>query len=127
MRRTSSGEPASCFAMATRQSTPQDSPNRRSTRVATDVVIEVQGEKFAYAGQTVTVNLHGALIRTAAKLTIGAPVSIHVHSTGKSAIARVVFVSSEDPSLYGVELKYPENVWGIADPPPDWVDLESGR
>lgn len=113
--------------MATPQPPPENSPNRRSTRVATDVVVEVQGEKFAYAGKTVTVNLHGALIRTAAKLEVGTPISIHVHSTGKSTIARVVFVSSEDSSLYGVELKYPENVWGIDDPPSDWIDLESGR
>src|SRR5690348_9002568 len=40
---------------------------RRSTRVAADVaadiLIDLQGERFAYAGETVTVNLHGALVR----------------------------------------------------------------
>lgn len=113
--------------MATPQPPPENSPSRRSTRVATDVLIEVQGEKFAYAGQTVTVSLHGALIRTAATLEIGTPVSVFVHSTGRSTIARVVFVSDEDPHLYGVELKIPENVWGIDDPPADWIDLEGGR
>ena len=47
---------------------------RRSTRIETDVLIEVQGEGFAYAGETVRVNLHGALIRTSAPLEIGTPV-----------------------------------------------------
>src|SRR5690349_879258 len=50
----------------TRISTP-----RRSTRVAADVLIEVQGEKFVWAGETVIVNLHGALVRVAAPLKLG--------------------------------------------------------
>jgi hypothetical protein len=33
---------------------------RRSTRIETDVLIEVQGEDFAYAGETVRVSLHGS-------------------------------------------------------------------
>jgi hypothetical protein len=49
------------------------------------------------------VNLHGALIRTAAPLQLGMPVTIHVHRTGKAAAGRVVFASYETPPHYGVE------------------------
>jgi hypothetical protein len=103
---------ASPFAMP-------DSPPRRSTRVLSDVVIEVKGEKFAYAGEALTVNLHGALIKTAARLDWGTALMIYVHRTGKSARARVVFVSKEDSSQYGVELEDAENIWGV-EPPSDW-------
>jgi hypothetical protein len=93
---------------------------RRSTRVQTDVLIEVQGEGFAYAGETVTVNLHGALIRTSAALAIGTLVTIHVHRTGKSAPAHIVFAGSEANSQYGIELERPSNIWGISATPEDW-------
>ena len=103
--------------VATRIATP-----RRSTRIEADVLIEVQGERFAYAGETVTVNLHGALIRIAAPLNAGDRVTVHVHHTGKSAVARVVFADLE-LSRFGIELERPENIWGIATPPADWESL----
>jgi hypothetical protein len=53
-------------SVPTKVSTP-----RRSTRIAADVLIEIQGERFAYAGETITVNLHGALVRIAAPLKLG--------------------------------------------------------
>src|SRR5437762_1404994 len=68
--------------VSTKISTP-----RRSTRVAADILIEVQGDRFAYAGETVTVNLHGALIRIAAPLKLEDRITLYVHSTGKSADA----------------------------------------
>jgi hypothetical protein len=91
---------------------------RRSTRIPLDVLVEVQGRGVAYAGQTVNVNLHGALLRIAAPLKLGDRVTIHVHSTGKSASGTVVFVHS-DTSQFGIELQTPENIWGVP-PPPDW-------
>jgi hypothetical protein len=93
---------------------------RRSSRVATDILIEVQGEGFAYAGETITVNLHGALIRTSALLEIGMPVAVYVHRTGKSARAHVVFVG-EANCRYGIELDHPDNIWGLPGAPPDWT------
>jgi PilZ domain-containing protein len=97
---------------------------RRSTRVAADVLIEVQGEKFAYAGETITVNLHGALVRVAARLKVGDRIMLYVHSTRKSAPASVVFVD-EQASQFGLELDIPENIWGMPDPPADWVTSAS--
>ena len=106
-------------SIPTKVSTP-----RRSTRVAADVLIEVLGERFAYAGETITVNLHGALVRVAAPLNPADRITLHVHGTGKSAGAAVVFADYE-ASQFGVELDHPENIWGMADPPADWTLSES--
>jgi hypothetical protein len=93
---------------------------RRSTRIETDVLIEVQGEDFAYAGETVRVSLHGALIRTSAPLQLGTPVTVYVHRTGKSAAARIVSVVEASGSRYGIELDQPGNIWGVYATPSDW-------
>jgi len=84
------------------------------------VLVELKGEKLAYAGETVVVNLHGALIRTSATLDLGSPIIIHVQQTGIAAPARVVFASYDRPPHYGVELEKPYNIWGLADASPDW-------
>jgi len=99
----------------------KNSDLRRSTRIPTDlnVLVEMQGEEFAYAGQTITVNLHGALVRIAAPLKHGDRVTVHVHRTGKSVPASIVFADC-GRSQFGIELEHPENVWGVATPPPDW-------
>jgi PilZ domain len=94
---------------------------RRSTRVETDVLIEVRGDRFAYAGEAVTVSPHGALIRTSALLELGSLVTVHVHRTGKSASAHVVSAMREPASCYGIELDSPLNIWGMASTPEDWM------
>ena len=96
---------------------------RRSTRIATDVLVEVQGERFAYAGETISVNLHGALIRVSADLKVGDRLTIHVPSAGKSATAAIVFADLES-SQFGLELECPDNIWGVAVPPEDWLAAE---
>ncbi len=93
---------------------------RRSTRVQIDVLVEIKGEGFAYAGETVIVSMHGALIRTCAQLQIGMPVFVYVHRTGKSARARVVFATHRTECLYGVEFDQPVNIWEIRNIPLDW-------
>lgn len=97
---------------------------RRSTRIQTDVLVEVRNEDFAYAGETISVSMHGALIRTSAQLPVGTSVSVHVHRTGKSALARVVFATSGTGSAYGIEFEYPANIWGLTASPLDWNSLE---
>jgi hypothetical protein len=98
---------------------------RRSTRVAADVpvaldvLMELQAENSEYAGKTITVNLHGALVTTPAPLKLGDHVKVRVHLTGKSAQAAVVF-ANHDLSQFGLELQTPENIWGVALPPQDW-------
>jgi hypothetical protein len=94
---------------------------RRSTRIETDVLIEVQGNGFAYAGETVRVSLHGALIRTSASLEVGTPVTVYVHRTGRSAQALIVSVVHDSTSRYGIELDRPGNIWGVSAAPSDWL------
>ena len=107
----------------------KNSALRRSTRIPTDinVLLEVQGEEFAYAGETITVNLHGALVRIAAPLKRGDRVTLHVHRTGKSAPGAVVFANS-GISQFGIELESPRNIWGVVVPPADWnaLPLQAG-
>ena len=94
--------------------------SRRSTRVPLKISIRVEGGFETFEGETIVVNLHGALITAAALLRIGTKISIHVFKTGKDAHARVVYVDSEDPMHCGIELEQPQNVWGVALPPGDW-------
>ena len=97
--------------------------SRRSSRVNCDILVELQDERLAYAGETVVVNLHGALIKTSAPLELGNLVTIHVHRTGKAASGRVVFASYETSRHYGVELDKPTNIWGLTEAPADWQDV----
>lgn len=93
---------------------------RRSTRVPIRVRLEVQATGASYDGETITVNLHGALVKTSARLEPDAVIAIHVQLTGKSADARVVHASRERPLEFGIALDKPQNIWGISLPPPDW-------
>lgn len=97
----------------------KDYASRRSTRIAHDVLVEVKGESFVYAGETLLVNLHGALIRIAAPLHLGDRIVLHVQNTGQSAEALIVF-ADDGASQFGLELENPQNIWGITMPPDDW-------
>ena len=74
----------------------------------------------SHEGETIVVNLHGALVKTSSRLEVGAAIAIHVQLTGKSADARVVFASLEHPLGFGIALDKPQNIWGISLPPADW-------
>lgn len=93
---------------------------RRSTRVPIRVRMDIHGRGSSCDGETVIVNLHGALVKTSEPLTIGDHITLHVSLTGKSVPATVVFADSEDANLFGVELDQPENIWGISLSPEDW-------
>ena len=102
---------------------------RRSTRVALKVVIETQGTQgiagnLTCEGETIIVNLHGALISTAVALKVGMKIEIHVYLTGKRANAEVVYVDPEKPLRCGIALAIPQNIWGISLPPKDWQESD---
>jgi len=104
--------------------------SRRSTRVALKVVITVEGgaESRTCEGETIVVNLHGALITTAIGLSSGMRISIHVYLTDKRAAARVVYIDPKNPLRCGIELDEPRNIWGVSVPPDNWeetADLET--
>ncbi len=96
--------------------------SRRSTRVPLKVVITVEGgaERRTCEGETIVVNLHGALIATANGLSSGMRISIHAYLTDKRAAARVVYIDPKNPLRCGIELDEPRNIWGVSVPPDNW-------
>jgi len=101
--------------------------SRRSTRVPLKVVIrEWISNSLICDGETIIVNLHGALISTAAALSKGMRIEIQVFLTDKRARAEVVYVDPQQPLHCGIALAKPENIWGLSLPPDDWheSDLE---
>jgi hypothetical protein len=93
---------------------------RRSTRVPIRVRIDVQATGLSCDGETIVVNMHGALVRTSDQLELGDRIVLHVPLTGKSASGRIVFASRERHLEFGVGLDRPQNIWGISLPPADW-------
>jgi PilZ domain len=95
---------------------------RRSTRVPLKVVITIEGgtETRTCDGETIVINLHGALIATAIGLSTGMRISIHVYVTDKRAAARVVYIDPKNPLHCGIELDEPRNIWGVPLPPDNW-------
>lgn len=95
---------------------------RRSTRVQLKVVIEAKGvtEPLTCDGETIVVNLHGALISTAVPLRVGMKIQIHVLIMNTRAAADVVYVDPERPRVCGIGLVIPENIWGVEVPPNNW-------
>jgi len=102
--------------------------SRRSTRVPLKVVIKTQGitKPLTCDGETIVVNLHGALISTAVVLTEGMRVEIQVYLTGKRAQAQVVYIDPTQPLRCGIALAKPENIWGVSLPPDDWSEDAEG-
>lgn len=100
---------------------------RRSTRVPLKVAIEVisGGQHLHGDGETIVVNLHGALIATTIELTVGMKIDIHVLLTNKRANARVVYVDPADTLHCGVELEQPRNIWGVPLRPDDWEEAST--
>jgi len=107
--------------------TPVARESRRSTRVRMKIRIEAQGvaEHLTCEGETIVVNLHGALISTAVPLRVGMRIEIHVIPTDKRALAQVVYVDPDWPRQCGIGLEKPQNVWGLSLPPYDWMDEDS--
>jgi hypothetical protein len=73
----------------------------------------VDNESRTCDGETIVVNLHGALIATALVLSIGMRTSIHVYLTDKPALAQVVYVDPRNSLHRGIELAEPRNIWGV--------------
>jgi hypothetical protein len=103
--------------------------SRRSTRVTLKVVVSVEGstDPLTCEGETIVVNLHGALLSTQVGLQLGMEVSIQVFLTGKNARARVVYVDPAIPLYCGIELHQPQNIWGVPLPPEDWAEPAADR
>lgn len=79
-----------------------------SRDIATELLIEIQGERFVYAGEAIGWNARQALIRTSAPLALGTEVTVHVPGTGRSMPGLIVSEARE-LSHFGVELAAPES------------------
>jgi hypothetical protein len=101
--------------------------NRRSTRVRMKIQIAAHGvtEPLTCEGETIVVNLHGALISSALPLRVGMKIDIHVILTDKHALAQVVYMDPDRPRFCGIGLENPQNIWGIPLPPQDWKESDS--
>jgi len=106
--------------------------SRRSTRVPLKLAITVDTASghMTCEGETVIVNLHGALISTSLQLKLGTKISIHVYLTDKHSNARIAYVDAHNPLRCGIELEQPRDIWGVPLPPHDWGevgDLDGSR
>ena len=101
--------------------------NRRSTRVRMKIRIAAHGvtEPLTCEGETIVVNLHGALISSALPLRVGMKIDIHVILTDKHALAQVVYMDPDRPRFCGIGLEKPQNIWGVPLPPQDWKESDS--
>ena len=101
--------------------------SRRSTRVRMKIQIKAQdvAEPLTCDGETIVVNLQGALISTTVALRVGMRIEIHVILTDKRALAQVVYVDPEWPRQCGIGLEKPQNIWGLSFPPDDWREGDS--
>lgn len=101
--------------------------SRRSTRVPLRVAIAIDSgaESLTCEGETVVVNLHGALLSTTFALSVGTKISIHVYLTDKRSKARVAYADPENPLRCGIELDQPRNIWGVSLPPTDWDETDA--
>lgn len=98
--------------------------SRRSTRVPARFLISTESlnEPLACDGETIVVNRHGALISSTVLLRIGLKINLHVMITDKRASAEVVYVDPGRPSVCGIALDKPENIWGLELTPEDWTE-----
>jgi hypothetical protein len=101
--------------------------SRRSTRVSLKVVIAIEGGTATCDGETIVINLHGALIATATGLSTGMKISIHVYVTDKRAAARIVYIDPKNPLHCGIELDEPRNIWGVPLPPDNWQEAPTSE
>jgi len=101
--------------------------NRRSTRGRMKIQIAAHGvtEPQTCEGETIVVNLHGALISSALPLRVGMTIDIHVILTDKHALAQVVYMDPDRPRFCGIGLEKPQNIWGVQLPPQDWKESDS--
>ena len=101
--------------------------NRRSTRIRMKVQIPARAvtEPLTCEGETILVNLHGALISTAVPLRVGMKIDVHVILTDKHALAQVVYIDPDRPRFCGIGLEKPQNIWGVPLPPQGWKESDS--
>lgn len=103
---------------------PRPDHPRRSTRVLVALPLTVSGQKsdgthVSGDAETVTVNRHGARIRSAVRLEAQMELRVSLLTPYKWRVAKVIW-ANPGRNEYGIELYRPENFWGVHFPPEDW-------
>jgi hypothetical protein len=110
-----------------------DAEKRRTTRVARRVPIAVTGtdvlnQPFRIVTQTLSVSCHGCKYKSKHYIPKHSVVSIEICSVGlpvRVVSGRVVWVQRpralNQEFEIGLEFNIPQNAWGIAPPPEDWL------
>lgn len=82
--------------------------------VAAELLIEIRGENFVYAGQAIGASSRRAQIKTSAPLCLGTEVTVYVAETGRSATGRIIS-ETQGLSHFGVEFTLFDALRGSAD------------
>jgi hypothetical protein len=107
-----------------------DPSRRRSQRVILTLAVTVRGDdgpkdaSFQEDTHTLVVNLHGALIVLAGKVTKGQKLRLTNRATKEEQACRVASVASgtAGKTQVGIEFVKPSpDFWRISFPPEDWV------
>ncbi len=101
------------------QPSPKD--RRRSQRVSSQIPIVLKGSDAAGRGffdraEILSVDQHGARIRTRFQLKVGSEVEVHLPSNEAPKRVRVVWrggVGSFEEGMVGIELVDPKESWNI--------------
>jgi hypothetical protein len=94
---------------------------RRSSRIpfVAPIVIsgkDSSGKPFRVPGETIDVNVHGAKIRTTAKLVAGMEVQVTLSARQRMRAAQVVWETISRNGEFGIELRATADFWGIRFP-----------
>jgi len=86
---------------------------------------DVIGQLFREVTETFNVSLHGAAIYSRKQIPLGTQLTIECVATGTVAKCICVRVKEagpgEDRGAIGVQLIVPANLWGVRNPPSDWL------
>jgi hypothetical protein len=105
---------------------------RRSTRILLRIPLIINAVRRAddpawERVETVTVSKHGGMVRAHETYSVGDTLEIHIREKGRSARARVVWMSSrvtaQDVEL-GFEILDDQAFWEITFPPDRWSGRE---
>lgn len=102
---------------------------RRSTRVRAEIPVRVRSleplQPFDILTRTLIVNAQGCGLHTPSDLPIGVPVELAIED--RVITGRILNSTAVDPEkgawVAGIQLDKAGNVWGLPNPPADWVTL----
>ena len=116
--------------MNTWATTGAEANRRRSQRVILSIPITVSGESsqepFEEKTQTLVINVHGALITLAAKISAGQKLQLSTGSNTEKQMCRVVYVgpTADGKTQFGIEFTEPApHFWHITFPPEGWTPI----